>query len=261
MASPRLRVRFGPDVLIRIRRRASSSASYGGRGGNGRPVNGVEVSGLAQLNAILWDLDGDGTVSDAGCDAAFPNPAAGTGCPIGGCLGCQLTADPDFDGSDCGSSPCWTPTGFGAGIQRAVPVTPFQAVFDGNGHTISNLHMKLDTVISTSSMSHGYPGLFNYAGSDAVICNIGLESVDVSHGPGVGWRWRTQLPVPGVYRRVCGASTVVSNVAAVCLVYLRLCGVYSGVGGTEDRGVVCLSGCAVRNGRWGESLGPCGGCG
>ena len=47
----------------------------------------IEISNLAQLNAIRWDLDGDGT-ADATTNnttyaAAFPNAAAGMGCPDG----------------------------------------------------------------------------------------------------------------------------------------------------------------------------------
>ena len=140
----------------------------------------IEVSCLAQLNAIRWDLDGDGSASDAGYAAAFPNAATGMGCPASGCEGYELTADLDFDGSDWSSGPGWTPIGFGAGIQRTVPVPPFEAVFDGNGHTISNLSIKLHTVISTTSISHGYIGLFSYTGNNAVIRNVGLVSVDVS---------------------------------------------------------------------------------
>ena len=47
----------------------------------------IEISNLAQLNAIRWDLDGDGT-ADATTNnttyaAAFPNAATGMGCPDG----------------------------------------------------------------------------------------------------------------------------------------------------------------------------------
>ena len=150
----------------------------------------IEVSSLAQLNAIRWDLNGDGSASDSGYATAYPNPASGMGCPASGCVGYELTTDLDFDTNGNGQADSgdtywsggagWTPIGFGAGIRRAVPVPAFTAVFDGNGHTISNMRIKLHTVISTESISHGYIGLFSYAGSDAVIRNVGLESVDVS---------------------------------------------------------------------------------
>ncbi len=73
----------------------------------------IEVCNLAQLNAIRWDLNGDG-VADVyppdkhgftGHDpngatklaAAFPNAAVAMGCPTGGCEGYELSADLDFD--------------------------------------------------------------------------------------------------------------------------------------------------------------------
>ncbi|MDE0320792.1 MAG: hypothetical protein OXI97_13030, partial [Acidimicrobiaceae bacterium] len=73
----------------------------------------IEVSSLAQLNAIRWDLDGDGTADvyppsrdgRTGHDpngarkiaAAFPDAATGMGCPADGCDGYELVADLDFD--------------------------------------------------------------------------------------------------------------------------------------------------------------------
>ena len=46
----------------------------------------IEVSSLAQLNAIRWDLDGDGSTTDTGYAAAFPNAVTGMGCPSAGCM-------------------------------------------------------------------------------------------------------------------------------------------------------------------------------
>ena len=43
----------------------------------------IEVSNASQLNAMRWDLDGDGTPATAnqsGYTAAFPNPQDGMGC-------------------------------------------------------------------------------------------------------------------------------------------------------------------------------------
>ena len=64
----------------------------------------IDVDSLAKLNAIRWDLDGDGASTDAGYALAFPTPATGMGCPdtdsdaaTPNCLGYELTADPDFD--------------------------------------------------------------------------------------------------------------------------------------------------------------------
>ena len=72
----------------------------------------IEISSLAQLNAIRWDLDGDGAEvngadvngADVAYAAAFPDAAAGMGCPTNSddsddsdCTGYELTADLDFD--------------------------------------------------------------------------------------------------------------------------------------------------------------------
>ncbi len=73
----------------------------------------IEICNLAQLNAIRWDLNGDGAADvyppdkngftghdpdgAAKLAAAFPNAATGMGCPTGGCTGFELSADLDFD--------------------------------------------------------------------------------------------------------------------------------------------------------------------
>ena len=63
----------------------------------------IEVADLAQLHAIRWDRDGDGTSANAGYAAAFPDAAADMGCPSGGCTGYELTADLDFDTDGSGT--------------------------------------------------------------------------------------------------------------------------------------------------------------
>ena len=73
----------------------------------------IEICSLAQLNAVRWDLDGDGAADvyppdkhgftghdphgAAKLAAAFPNAVTGMGCPTGGCEGYELSADLDFD--------------------------------------------------------------------------------------------------------------------------------------------------------------------
>ena len=76
----------------------------------------IDVDSLAKLNAIRWDLDGDGSVSSSDkskYDAAFPNAVAGMGClrdhdddtatpKVAGCIGYELTRDLDFDENNDG---------------------------------------------------------------------------------------------------------------------------------------------------------------
>ena len=59
----------------------------------------IEIEWLEQLDAVRWDLDGDGVVDDeANAEryfAAFPDAAEGMGCAEG-CRGYELTRDLDF---------------------------------------------------------------------------------------------------------------------------------------------------------------------
>ena len=145
----------------------------------------IEVANLAQLNAIRWDLDGDGAADDAANDgdyaAAFPVSAGGLGCPIDtGCTGYELTADLDFDTNGSGDADSgdeyWDG---GSGWQPIGNRTNgFATTFHGNGHTISNLY------INRNSTDH--VGLFGETASSSVIRNIGLVSADVTANHYVG---------------------------------------------------------------------------
>ena len=135
----------------------------------------IEIDSLAKLNAIRWDLDGDGAASSGNATsyaAAFPSAAAGMGCPdsgdadaLGNCAGYELTADLDFDtngdgsvdGSDTYSN--WTPIG-----------GSYTGDFDGNNRTISHL---------TTSGS-GHRGLFNTLATGSSVSNLGLADVSVN---------------------------------------------------------------------------------
>ena len=136
--------------------------------------NLINISTLAQLDAMRWDADGDGVSDSASNAAAYA--AAGLGCPDGGCVGYELTADLDFDTNGSGQADAgdayWNG---GAGWN---PIRDFKAVFDGNGHTISNLHLNTD---------HGFAALFARVLHGGVIRNVGLESVDVTgaHSSGI----------------------------------------------------------------------------
>ena len=145
----------------------------------------IEVGNLAQLNAVRYDLNGDGVV-DVVSDwqsyyAAFVQSSL-MGCPDG-CMGYELMADLDFDTNGSGSPDAgdaywnngdgWVPIG-GDGTQVSGTLlslqNPFNAIFEGNGQTVSNLFIDTDTAVLA--------GLFGYAGSD--IRNVGLIDVDVT---------------------------------------------------------------------------------
>ena len=100
----------------------------------------IEVFNLAQLNAIRWDLDGDGTASSSGYAAAFANAATGMGCNEDEtaaddqvCKGYELAQNLSFDTRRDGllnhrdaywnNGAGWNPIG-----------GEFTATLDGNGY-------------------------------------------------------------------------------------------------------------------------------
>ena len=140
----------------------------------------IEVNTLAQLNAIRWDLDGNGSVASgdqSNYSAAFSNAAAGMGCDFdhdkdintaNRCIGYELIADLDFDENGDGTRNDTYNTG--SGWQ---PIgSPFNATFDGAGHTISDLFINRG---STNQV-----GLFGELGSSGRVSSVGLESVNVT---------------------------------------------------------------------------------
>ncbi len=143
----------------------------------------IEVSNLAQLNAMRWDLDGDGSTSNPGSGYAhaFPNAAPDMGCPSEGCIGYELSANLDFDTNGSGDADAgdaywndgggWDPIGDGD--------FGFNATFDGNGYTISNLYIHRPT--------RWYVGLIGSLGAgNGVVNNIGLIAANVTGGQIVG---------------------------------------------------------------------------
>ena len=150
--------------------------------------NLIDVGNLEQLDAIRYDLNGDGMVDDASdlrsyySALAFAEGALDMGCSSG-CTGYELTTSLDFDTNGSGSADAgddywnggagWAPIG-GDGTEMIgtflVLHNRFNAIFEGNGHTVSNLFIDTDTRLVA--------GLFGYAGSD--IRNVGLIDVDVT---------------------------------------------------------------------------------
>ena len=139
----------------------------------------IEVSSLAQLNAIRWDLDGDGSATDAGYAAAYPNAAAGMGCPYARCIGYELVVDLDFDtngsgGADSGDEywnggAGWTPIGNSSG--------GFAAAFDAKNRSINGLYIN-----STGADV----GLFGHIAVGGIVRNVNLWGFHVSGGSRVG---------------------------------------------------------------------------
>ena len=142
----------------------------------------IDVGNLAQLDAVRYDLNGDGLVDGATWQPyydAFPMGRPEMGCPAGGCTGYELTGNLDFDTNDSGGADAGD-TYWNAGAGWA-PIgdagAPFAAEFAGNGRTVANLFLD-------RSAEDGV-GLFG-AGADSSIRGVGLIGVDVTGRDGVG---------------------------------------------------------------------------
>ena len=140
----------------------------------------IEVASLAQLNAIRWDLDGNGTATDAGHAAAFPDAADGMGCPISGCRGYEVTADLDFDTDGDGAVDAddayWNG---GAGwVPLGDATTAWTATLQGNGHTLAHLFIARPAAQQV--------GLVGHMGQGGSIRNLGLRAVAVTGGDVTG---------------------------------------------------------------------------
>ena len=173
---------------------------YGGhdpymqRGDYDRDDDGlIDVRTLAQLNAIRWDLDGDGAIdADASSsdtnrfnNDAWINGGASLGCPDtadagedpGPCLGYELMNDLDFDADGSGAVdssdpyPNWTPIGDSD--------VEYSGEFKGNNNAVFNL--KINSAASRV-------GFFGQA--SGTISGLGLVGADItataSRGASVG---------------------------------------------------------------------------
>ena len=115
--------------------------------------NLIEISGHAQLHAINYDLDGNGSpVAGAGTTAyntAFPNAASNMGC-ASTCIGYELTADIDLDTDGDGNIGSDTDDAYNNAGAGWDPIGDFNnrytGVLHGNGFTITNLYINRATV-------------------------------------------------------------------------------------------------------------------
>ena len=162
----------------------------------------IEVSSLEQLDAIRYDLDGDGVPSgadpqQAAYRAAFGLSGAGTAASCtGGCVGYELMSNLDFEDANgdgtADDKSIWAEGASGAAVSGAVAEgwatigyytsstdnAPYTATFDGRGLTISNLYINRP---STSRV-----GLFGALGTGSNVRNLGIEGGSLSGGDYVG---------------------------------------------------------------------------
>ena len=157
--------------------------------------NLIDVVNLAQLNAIRHDLNGDGAgmtgAAAAGYLSAYPGYQTGMGCP-GTCAGYELRANLNFDTNNDGM------VNASDEIADFRAIGSYSATFQGNGHTISNMHI--------TNTQQGHKGLF--AELTGVISAVGLIEPALSGGlnPSVGY-WRFGALV-GINKGTINASWV-----------------------------------------------------
>ncbi len=144
----------------------------------------IEVSNLAQLNAVRHDRDGNGDPASGGAatyNAAFPNRDSRSGSRMGcpsSCTGYELIADLDFDSDGDGdvdindhggaywnSGAGWTPIG-----DDTSESARYSAVFKGNGHTVNNLFI---------GGSNDDRGLFGSTHTTSRIETLGVTNANV----------------------------------------------------------------------------------
>ena len=135
----------------------------------------IDIENLTMLHNMRYNLAGTSYKDSAD---AFGDAY---GCPVAGCRGYELIRDLDFDADNDGSTWSGTAdTGYSLDLEDSqavyfpvnsngaggwLPIGPFVAVFDGNGHTISNLAIRRNRISI---------GLFSVVGSGAAISNLGL---------------------------------------------------------------------------------------
>ena len=146
----------------------------------------IEITTLAQLDAVRHDRNGDGVPTAAGASTyraafpdAFPEADSQLRCVLE-CLGYELMADLDFDtdgDGDVDSDDAYWNNGAGW-IPIGRSGSDFLTTFEGNSHTVRNLLI--------DRPSTNYVGLFGYTDWKADIRNVGLIQVDVEGRTYVG---------------------------------------------------------------------------
>ena len=133
----------------------------------------IEISNLAQLSMFHHDPFGvgDGRRGGSAYSSAFPHAAPNKGCPTSECGGYELVADLDLDANGDGvfdeDDGYYYWEGWGKGIGW-FPGSIYDGVFEGNGHTISNLY--------TNGRSGG---MFSYIAKAATVRNLSLVDAKV----------------------------------------------------------------------------------
>ena len=162
----------------------------------------IDITTLEQLDAMRYDLDGDGWPSSAGetaWKAAFTSLSSatvddddGTRDPSSTYMGYELMESLDFEDADgdgtVGDKSIWAEgsTVAGAVAEGWVPIgdhstnlddSRFTAIFEGNDNMISNLYI---------NRAIDFVGLFGYLSSGGEVRNLGIVGGSVTGNENVG---------------------------------------------------------------------------
>ncbi len=140
----------------------------------------IDVTTLAQLNAMRHDLNGNGDATHADYVSAFPSRDTSSGgrmgCPSGVCTGYELKANLTFDANGDGDASDATDHYYNGGLGW-LPIgdntNPFTSTFDGNNNSISYLYIQ-----RASGTGSNRTGLFGRT-NGAILRNIQLLNVDI----------------------------------------------------------------------------------
>ena len=178
----------------------------------------IEITYLEQLNAIRWDLDGDGFADNLAYADAFPGASDGTSCPDNQCTGYELANNLDFNDAASYASGAvnakwtsgsgWLPIGVGDILFDA----SFSAIFEGNDYTVANLF--IDYGKRAAPNRPNVAGLFGGSGGD--IHRVGLVNIDVSGGDStvgglVGWNYGGSISSSYATGSVSGGDSAVGG--------------------------------------------------
>ena len=184
-------------LLVTIGATAGIIQSQSGNGKYDTDGDGlIEISSLEQLNAVRYDLDGDGNSTTREYSEAFPTTGSESVCNSG-CGGYELIRDLDFNDpasytANAVNSRWTTGTGW---LPIGINDDHFTATFNGNGHAISNLYIRRTTRLD----SPGQIGLFGIIGGSSTVREVSILDAQITAVGAIG-------PLVGANGPVAGGS-------------------------------------------------------
>ena len=150
----------------------------------------ININYLEQLDAVHYDLNGDGAADPdadaAAYAAAFPGAVANMGCPDSGCVGYELTRSLDFNNPGSYAANAvradWTSGGGWFPIGARDFDHSFATTFEGNNNTIDNLfiddsHHEPDMIVEIAAL---------IGRNEGTIRRVGVTNADVTGHYDVG---------------------------------------------------------------------------